>query len=111
MVRKIKRREIPAAVDVRNKLVKLLDVSKVGPEPTKILVSGDKTFERAFESAQDRGVDNMWLRRFKRFRGELQVPVFLADLDRMSPDQQEKCLYEIGKIQRSIVRINRWRER
>ena len=111
VVGKIKRREIPAAVDVRDKLVKLLNADKVGPEPTKILVSGDKTFSRAFESAQDRGVDNMWLRRFKRFRSELQVPVFLADLERMSPEQQEKCLYEVGKIQRSIVRINKRRGR
>ena len=69
VVKKIKRREIPSSTDVRDKLVKLLDVTKVGPEPTKILVSGDKTFDRAFESAQDRGVDNMWLRRFKRFQG------------------------------------------
>ena len=109
VVRKIKRREIPSAVDVRNKLVKLLDVAKVGPEPTRILISGDKTFDRAFESAQDRGVDNMWLRRFKRFRGELQVPAFLADLDRMSPEQRDKCLYEIAKIQQSIERITRQR--
>ena len=107
VVRKIKRREIPGAVDVRNKLVKLLDVAKVGPEPTKILVSGDKTFDRAFESAQDRGVDNLWLRRFKRFRDELQVPAFLADLDRMSPEQQDKCLYEVTKIQQSIDSISR----
>ena len=105
VVRKIRSKEIPAAVDVRNKLVKLLNVTKVGPEPTKILVSGDKTFDRAFESAQDRGVDNMWLRRFKRFRGELQVSEFLADLERMSPEQREKCLYEVRKIRQSISRI------
>ena len=111
VVRKIKRREIPAAVDVRNKLVKLLDVNKVGPEPTKILISGDKTFDRAFESAQDRGVDNTWLRRFKRFRSELQVPVFLSDLDQMSAEQQDKCLYEVTKIQQSIERIIRQRGR
>ena len=109
VVRKIKRGEIPAAVDVRNKLVKLLDVAKVSPEPTKILLSGDNTFDKAFESARDRGVDNMWLHRFKRFRGELQVPAFLADLDRMSPEQQDKCLYEVTKIQQSIERITRQR--
>ena len=107
VVSKIKSREIPAAVDVRNKLVKLLDVSKVGPEPTRILVSGKKTFERAVESAQDRGVDNMWLRRLKRFRGELQVSEFIDDLDRMSPEQRDKCLYEVTKIQQSIERIAR----
>ena len=107
VVHKIKSREIPAAVDVRDKLVKLLDAAKVGPEPTRIFVSGDKTFDRAFESAQDRGIDNMWLRRFKRFRGELQVPAFLSDLDRMSPEQQDSCLYEVGKIHQAIERITR----
>ena len=111
VVRKIKRREIPTAVDVRDKLVKFLDVAKVGLEPTKIFVSGDTTFDRAFESAQDRGVDNMWLRRFKRFRGELQVPAFLADLDRMAPEQQDKCIYEVTKIQQSIESIARQRGR
>ena len=107
VVAKIKRREISAAVDVRDKLVKLLDVSKVGPEPTKIFVAGDKSFDRAFESAQARGVDNMWLTRLKRFRSELEVTAFLADLRKMSPEQKEKCLYEVGKIQQSIERINR----
>ena len=111
VVSKIRRREIPAAVDVRNKLVKLLDVTKVGPEPTKILVSGDNTFDRAHESAQDRGVDNMWLRRFKRFRGELQVEAFFDDLDRMSAEQKRKCLFEIRKIKQSIERISSRRER
>ena len=111
VVAKIKRREIPAAVDVRNKLVKVLNVAQVGPAPTKILLSGEKTFERAYESAQDRGVDNMWLRRFKRFRGELQVSDFLDDLERMSPEQRDKCLYEVGKIQQSIDRITRQRGR
>ena len=107
VVRKIKSGEIPAAVDVRNKLVKLLNVAKLSPQPTKILVSGDNTFDRAFESARDRGVDNMWLNRFKRFRGELQIQAFIADLDRMSPEQQDKCLYEVTKIQQSIERITR----
>ena len=104
VVDKIKNREIPNAMDVRNKLVKLLDETKVGPEPTKILLSGKKTFDRAFESAQDRGVDNMWMRRLKRFRRELQVPALLEDLDRMSPEQREKCIYEIRKIHQAVER-------
>jgi len=109
VVKKIKRKEIATAVEVRDKLVKLLDAEKVGPEPTKILVSGDNTFDRAFDSAQDRGVDNMWLRRFKRFREELQVSAFMADLERMSPEQQDKCLYEVGKIKQAIERIGKRR--
>ena len=105
VVRKIRAREIPTAVDVRDRLVKILNVAKVGPEPTKIFVSGDNSFARAFESAQTRGVDNMWLSRFRRFRGELQVKDFLADLERMLPEQQDKCLYEVRQIRRSIKKI------
>lgn len=102
IVRKIKGREIAAARDVRDKLVKLLDVSKVGPEPTKILMSGSNTFERAYESALDRGVDNVWLRRLKRFKGELQVSAFLLDLERMPEEQRRKCFYEIRKIEQAF---------
>ena len=107
VVRKIKRREIATAVDVRDKLVKLLDTSKVGTEPTRIFMSSDNSFDRAFESARDRGVDNMWLRRLKHFRGELRVSEFLADLNRMSLEQKRKCLFEVGKIKQAIERIER----
>ena len=109
IVKKIRRKEIATAVDVRDKLVKLLDVSKVGPEPTRLLVSGDNTFDRAFESAQDRGAENVWLRRFKRFRQELQVEAFFDDLERMLPEQKDKCLFEVGKIKQDIDRITKRR--
>lgn len=107
IVNKIKRKEIPAAVDVRDKLVKLLDVEKVGTEPTKILLSGDSTFDRAYESAEDRGVDNKWLRRLKRFRAELDVEEFLNDLGRMPQEQQDKCLFDLKKIRQAIASIGK----
>ena len=95
-------------MDVRDKLVKLLDVRQSWAQNRpRSSLSGDKTFDRAFESAQDRGVDNMWLTRLKRFRSELEVTTFLADLGKMSPEQKDKCLYEVGKIQQSIERVNR----
>ncbi len=68
VVRKIKGGEIRTAMDVREKLVKVLNVPKAGPQPIKILMSGEGTFERAFESARDRGVDNTWLNRFRQFK-------------------------------------------
>lgn len=105
IVQKIKSGEISTAVEVRDKLVKLLDVEKVGPEPTKILLSGDNTFQRAFASAQDRGVDNMWLNRFKRFRSELTNDTFLEDLKDMSSDQKDNCLFQLKKIEEVIRRI------
>ena len=107
VVEKIRRGEIPTAVDVRNKLVKLLDVNKVGPEPTRILVSGDKTFDRAFESARDRGVDNMWLSRFKRFREGLLDKDLIPDMKLMDSEQRKKCLFELRKIREAVERIER----
>ena len=107
VVKKIKSKEIPSAMDVRDKLVKLLDVEKVGAEPTKIFLSGDATFDRAVESALDRGVDNKWLRRLKRFRGELDIDEFLSDLDRMPTEQKRKCLFDLKKIQQTIASIDK----
>ncbi len=105
VVTKIKVGEIETARDVRDKLVKILDVPKAGPQPLKILKSGDDSFDRAFESARARGVDNMWLNRFKRFRRELQDENLIPDMDQMSAEQRQKCLFELGKIQQSILRI------
>ena len=48
-----------------------------------------------------------WLRRFTRFRDELQVPEFMDDPERMSPEQPDKCLYEVMKIQQAIERVTR----
>ena len=107
VVQKIKSREIRTAVDVRDKLVRILDVSKAGPQPLKILASGNKTFERAYESARARGVDNMWLNRFKRFRRELRDPTLLPDMKAMSPEQRDKCLFELGKIRQAIERLKK----
>lgn len=107
VVAKIKDGEIETARDVRDKLVKILDVPKAGPQPLKILKSGDGTFDRAFESARARGVDNMWLNRFKRFRRELQDENLMLDMTQMNPDQRQKCLFELGKIQQAIARISK----
>ncbi len=111
VVAKIKDGEIETARDVRDKLVKILDAPKAGPQPLRILKSGNDTFDRAFESARSRGVDNMWLNRFKRFRRELQDENLMPDMNQMSSDQRQKCLFELGKIQRAIDRINRQRGR
>ena len=107
VVTKIKDGEIAIARDVRDKLVKIIDVAKAGPQPTKILMSGEGTFERAFESARHRGVDNMWLNRFKRFKQGLQGKELLSDLRSMDSEQRKKCLYELRKIRAAAERIEK----
>ena len=107
VVKKIKDREIESAQDVRNKLVKIVDESKAGPRPIKILMSGEETFDKAFESARDRGVDNMWLNRFKRFKEQLQEEFLIQDMVEMDAAQRKKCLFELGKIRQATETIER----
>ena len=107
VVKKIKSDEIETARDVRNKLVKVLDVARASPQPIKILMSGEGTFERAFESARDHGVDNMWLNRFKRFREGLLDKDLIPDMKHMDSEQRKKCLFELRKIREAVERIER----
>ena len=107
VVQKIKDNEIETAREVRDKLVKILDVPKAGPQPVKILMSGEETFERAFESARDRGVDNMWLNRFKRFKEQLLDENLISDMRQMDSEQRKRCLFEVSKIRQAIERIEK----
>ena len=107
VVTKIKDREIESARDVRDKLVKVLDVPKAGSQPIKILMSGEGTFERAFASARDRGVDNMWLNRFKRFRERLLDEDLIPDMQQMDLEQRKKCLFELSKVRQVVERIEK----
>ena len=107
VVTKIKGGEIATARDVRDKLVKIVDAGKAGPQPIKILKSGDNTFERAFESARGRGADNMWLNRFKRFKEGLLGKDLITDMKQMDSEQRKKCLYELRKIREAVERIER----
>ena len=107
VVKKIKDNEIETARDVRDKLVKVLDVPKAGPQPLKILMSGEETFDRAFESARDRGVDNMWLNRFKRFKEQLLDDNLIPDIKQMDSEQRKKCLFELSKIRQVFERIEK----
>ena len=107
VVQKIRDNEIETAREVRDKLVKILDVPKTGPQPLKILMSGEGTFDRAFESARDRGVDNMWLNRFKRFKDQLLDDNLVPDMRQMDSEQRKKCLFELVKIRQAVDRIER----
>ena len=111
VVEKIKANEIETARDVRDKLIKVLDTPKAGPQPLRILMSGEGTFNRAFESARDRGVDNMWLNRFKRFKERLLDKDLLADMQQMDPEQRKKCLFELGKIRQAVERLEKQADR
>lgn len=98
VVKKIKSGEIPTAIDVRNKINKVL---RAGPRSIKILMSGDDTLERAYTSAVDSGVDNPLFNKFKRFRQEIGESA-LEDLLLMREDQRKQCLFQLRKIQQQV---------
>ena len=95
VVQKVKSGEIEKAIDIRDKLNKII---KAGPRSINILMSGEQTFERAYNSAIDRGVDNTLLNYFKRFKEKVADESTLADLEVMQDDQRKRCLYELRKI-------------
>lgn len=98
-VKAVKSREIPLAIDVRNKMI---TIAKGGDRSLKLFLSDDDTFERAYLSAVDRGADNTLLAQFKRFRQTVVKSEVVKNLSAMQPEQRQKSLYELRKIQQRL---------
>ena len=98
----VKTGEISMAIDVRNKIAK---VAKGGDRSIRIFLSGTDTLDRAILSAVDRGVDNALLSQFKQFRNVIVERKVLDDLEAMQPEQRDKSLYELKRIQRRVGTI------
>lgn len=101
-VQAVKSGEIPVAVDVRKKMT---TIAKGGDRSIKIFLSEESTFDRAHLSAVDRGVDNSLLQQFKRFRSVIAKGEVLQNLESMQPDQLQKSLFELKKIDQRIEQI------
>ena len=104
VVEKIRSGEIETAVEVRNKLIKVL---KGGDKSIKILTSGPDTIDRALTSASDRGVDNPWLERLNRFRKQLAEESTVAEFQGMSPEHRDKAKFYVGKIEVLLKKLHR----
>lgn len=98
----VKSGEISIAIDVRNKIAK---VARGGDRSIKIFLPGTDTLDRAVLSAVDRGVDNELLSQFKRFRNVINQRKMLNDLQAMQPEQLNKCLFELKKIDQRLGTI------
>ncbi len=103
VVEKIKSREIPRAVDVRDKLTAIAKSAKA----CRDFVLRKKDFERAFESAQARGVGNSCYSKIKSFRTWLAEEDRHEDVDEMSPEVQKKCSFELVKVQKRCAQLKR----
>lgn len=103
-VNAVKSGEVSMAIEVRDKVAK---VARGGDRSIRIFLSDTDTLDRAVLSAVDRGVDNELLSQFKRFRGVINDRKMLNDLEAMQPEQLNKCLFELGKIDQRLGTILR----
>lgn len=100
IVRKIKSGEIPRAIDVREKVVK---ICRAGGKTLTTFLTTKRSLDRCYVRAKSRGVDNEWLRRLKKWREIICDPGVPGDFKSMRDAHQKKCLYELRKIR---VRID-----
>ena len=94
-VKKVKSHEIPKAIEVREKLVK---IASVGGKTLNTFISQKDSFERCYESALGRGADNVWYKRLSKFRDLLTEPGLKGVFLEMDENQRKKCLFEMKKI-------------
>lgn len=104
VVAKVNTGEIENAVAVRNQVMKIL---KGGDKSIRIFTSGPGTIERALISAADRGVDNPWLSRLKRFRIQLSEDNTVAEFREMNPGHRQKAEFEFRKIEARLKRLRK----
>jgi len=98
VVQKIKSGEIPRAVDVREKLTTIAADSKV----LATFVEKPDSFDRCYERAISRGVDNEWCKRLHKFRTQLTEPDMEEDLREMEAGPKKKCVFELHKIKQAV---------
>ena len=101
-VEQVKSGQIPKAVDVREKVVK---IAEVGGKTLSRFLEGDKSLEEAYEVAVSRGVDNTTYKHMMKFRKEISDPDTKQELKKMPKDQLDKCRYELGKIRSAVERL------
>lgn len=99
IVRKIKTGEISKAVDVRDKLPKILSASK---KTVKRFMGGKVDFNNAFEMAIDQGLGNNSYLKLRNFKQWIVNSELKSNITEIQDNQKQKCLYELKKIQAYI---------
>lgn len=103
IVKKIKKGEIPRAVDVRDKVAKICEVGK---KPLKKFLKEGSDLDDCLEIAVARGVDNHLFKTLMKFRGTICDPDTKNDLKKMPAEQLDKCKYELKKIKVAVDKLN-----
>lgn len=102
VVEKIKSNEIPKAVDLRDKLKVILSAK---PSTVAKFVSGERTFEKSYDSARDQGHDNTCYKRLNTFRTWIVVDAFDEMLFELDKEIQAKCKFELSRIHKKVEKI------
>lgn len=96
----VKQGEIPAAIDVREKLQAIAKVpGGKGKKLVVSLVEGNKDFEECFAEAEKYGATNNWYQTFYKFRIRISDPSIKKSIKKMDKKQLDRCLYELKKIE------------
>lgn len=99
-VKAVKSNEIPHAIDVRQKMAV---IAKGGNRSVKLFLSeSEDAFNRAYDSAVDRGAEEPLISKIQRFKRVVDSDDVLKNLKSLSPEQLGKVRYDIKKIQQRL---------
>jgi predicted nucleic acid-binding protein len=101
-VSKVKSGEIPKAIDVREKVVKVADA---GGKTLKKFLDRRKSLDDCYEIALSRGVGNTLYKHLNRFRIEIGDPDTKKELKKMPKPQLDRCRFELKKIKAGLDRL------
>ena len=97
VIDKIRSGEIPRAINIRDQLSV---IAKAAGKPLAVFLRDDDSFEKALDMTADR---SEWYNRLHRFR--MAIGGAEGDLRALSPEQRNKCTYELKQIQRIVQGI------
>lgn len=100
--------EIPRAVDVREKLVGIVEASG---KTLDRYITGKYSFDESFEHARDRGAGNEIYSRLKKFKEWIVKSATEDDLLELKGEVRHKCVFELEKIRKKVEQIHKKLER
>jgi len=99
VVKKIKSKEIEKAVEVREKLS---IIANAGGSILNDFLEKEDSFDRSYERASAKGIDNVWYKRLHKFREFLLSEEAKHDFSEMDDVHKKKCDFELKKIKDAI---------
>jgi hypothetical protein len=102
LVSKVKSGEINLAVDVRDKLPKIVTA---GSKTLGRFLTGKKDFEQSYQSAIEQGAGNACLKKLSQFRIWIGGQDVEEDLCELTSEPLKKSTFELKKIRTTVERL------